>query len=153
MHWGLQSADLQCGNLQSRATDFGFGGAVIALRPTVWNLQCGNLQFRATDFRSRGALIVLEPTVLGTYSVGTYNLGPPILDLWEHSLHWNLHFGTLYCGNLQSRATDFASLGALIALEPTVWGPTVLEPTISGPDVGFLKAIIALEATVWEPTR
>ena len=67
LHWNLKFGDLQCENLQSRVTDNGSRGALIALQPTVWDLQRGNLQSCATDVESRDALLVLEPS-LGTYS-------------------------------------------------------------------------------------
>ena len=61
------------------------------LESTVWEatvlghrFQSGGLQSRATDFGSRGPL-----TGLGAYSLGAYSLGPPlgppILDLGDHS--------------------------------------------------------------------
>ena len=94
--------DLQSGDLQSRATDFGSHNALIALvggggpEDTnivvfgVGDLQSGNLQSRATDLGSRSAFIalaegagVMRGRILmysgrGTYSLGTYCLGQTI---------------------------------------------------------------------------
>ena len=65
-------------------------------------------------------ILILMYLDLVTWSLGTYNLEQPILDLATHSLHCNLQPEDLQSKNLQSRATDFGSRNALIALEPTV---------------------------------
>ena len=56
----------------------------------------------------------------GAYCLGAYNLGPPILNLGNHSLT-----GGLQSGGLQSRATDFGPGQPLTDWRPTVWGPTI----------------------------
>ena len=92
LHW-----DLQCGNLQSPATDLGFRDALIApmldlvTQPLQWDLQCG---------------------------VGTYNIQPLILDLVPHSLHWDLQ-----CENLQTQATHFGTCSVgTNGLQPPIFG-------------------------------
>ena len=100
LHWGLHSGDTQCKGLQSRATDFGFMGALIARGPTVWGPTMWDLESRATNFGT-GAYS------LRAYKVSVYNLGSPIGGRWEHLLHLGLQSGDLQCRNPQSPATDF----------------------------------------------
>ena len=138
LHWGLQSGDLQSGNLYSRATDFGSRNTLIALGPTVW----GPTVWEPTSSGNR--FWISQPThctgaySLGTYSLGAYSLAQPILDLATHSLHWSpkIWGPTVW---QQSQATDFGSHTALIAL---VGG--------GGPGETFLH--LGLSTTVWEPT-
>ena len=76
-----------------------WGPTVLCHRMWIWatthwtvGLQSGGLQSRSTDFGFGQPL-----NGVGAYSLGAHSLGPPILDLGNHSLDWG----------------------------PTVWGPTV----------------------------
>ena len=89
------------------------------------------LQPRTTDVGSRQALFALRPTVWGP-------------TVWRPTVpcHWFSISSSIHCtgayslglqpGRLSSRATDFRSRQAFIALGPTFWGPTLWETTVSG---------------------
>ena len=88
--------------------------------------------------------------ILGIYTLGINNLGPPIFDL-ERQTHWDR---SLDSGNLQSRGTDFGS-GHAHSLN---WEFTLWKSTSSGHRFWIWKCtLIGLgwpgwESTSWEST-
>ena len=79
---------------------------------------------------------------MGVYTLGVYNVGPPILDL-ETSLLRNLHSGGLQTGGLESQATDLGS-GIALTWESTLWGLQPAGPESRATDFGSRKAFICI---------
>ena len=83
-HWTgcLQSGGLRSGGQQTWATGFGAGKPLTGLGP--YNLGAYSLEAYSlgrTHFGAGGTL-----TGLGAYSLGAHSLGPPVLELENHSL-------------------------------------------------------------------